>query len=103
VGQASGASAGPPIGDRRHGGPSAAAALTHPTRLAQKRLEQSFGGTWYHVAADELADLLRRLRTRFHGGANAADVALNDRGDEGAANANALHNLHVGGLRHCVG
>src|SRR5687768_15241798 len=71
--------------------------------LAEERVEQTFGGARDHMAANEFASLLGGLSASFHGGPNAADVATHNRGDQSAADANSLHNLHVGGLRHRIG
>ena len=55
------------------------------------------------MAADELPYLLGSLCPSFDCSADAADVALHDRRDKCAADANALDDLHVRGFRHCVG
>ena len=71
--------------------------------LAEESVEQTFGRASDHVASHELAGLLSRLSASFHRGSNATNVATYDGGDQGAANANSLHDLHVGGLGHRIG
>src|SRR2546423_13573939 len=66
--------------------------------LTEKRLEQPFGRTGNHVAADQLARLLGGLGAGFDRGADAADVALHDRRDQRPADADPLDDLHVGRL-----
>src|SRR5689334_23296113 len=79
-------------GTPRRAFPTALGALT------DERFEEAFGGAGDDVAADKLADLLGGLRAGFDGGADAADIALHDRGDERSADADALDDLNVGGF-----
>src|SRR5688500_354922 len=55
------------------------------------------------VAGHELADAAGGLGAGVDRGANAADVAADDRGHERAADLDRLDDLDVGGLGHRVG
>lgn len=71
--------------------------------LVHKRFDQAFGRARDDMAADEFADLLGGLSAGFDRGADTADVAGDDGRHKRAADADPLHNLHVGGFGHRVG
>src|SRR5690606_7398148 len=71
-------------------------------RLREERFDQTFGRTRNHVARYQLAHLAGRLRTGFDRGADAADIARDNRRNQRAADPDSLDNLHVRGLGHRV-
>ncbi len=71
--------------------------------LLEKSVGQPRAGPGNDVAADQFADLRSGRCTGFDRGANAADVAADDRGDQAATQIDAFGDFDVGGFGHRVG